>query len=72
MEIKTVSYSSLGHKFYFKKAFQSIPMDEHIASMVSQGWTVTNGPMFVPGKKQPGLIGSQMNRGSMFVTYQKS
>lgn len=71
MEIKTVTYSALGKKFYLKKAFQSIPMDKHMESMLSEGWTVLSGPEFVGGKKAPGYIGSQANRGSMVVTYQK-
>ena len=72
MEIQTVTYSALGKKFYLKKAFQSIPMDRHMETMLADGWTVLSGPEFVPGKKAPGYIGSQTNRGAMVVTYQRS
>lgn len=71
MEIKTVTYSALGKKFYLKKALSSIPMDTHQETMLRAGWTVMSGPVFVPGTKAPGYIGQQRNRGSMVVTYQR-
>ena len=71
MDIQTVTYAAIGKKFYLKKGFQSISVDDHMKTMLADGWTILSGPVFVPGKKAPGLIGSQTNRGAMMTTYQR-
>ena len=36
MDIQTVTYAAIGKKFYLKKGFQSIPMDDHMKTMLAR------------------------------------
>lgn len=69
MEVKTVTYKRKLNTYYLEGWLSNKKMDEHIAEMLQQGWTILSGPMPGPhGRRQGiGLPGD-----TMIVVYQKA
>lgn len=68
MEVKTVTYKKKLNTYYLEGWLSNQKMDEHIAEMLKQGWTIMRGP-------EPGAPGPREGIGlpgdTMIVVYQK-